>query len=212
MSAESRIPLYLFARAPVAGTVKTRMQPALSPDGSARLAEIMLLQTVSRVSKVWPGVTVVAVTPSEQHQVFQRMIREFGIKIAVQQGNDLGQRMANVLLAGIKDHGCAVVMGCDVPHFGNRILESCYAALSQGKNVVGPTLDGGFYLLGLQRYDDALFSGVRWGGAQVMAKLGRNAGSIGMELHQLDKLRDVDNFEDLVWLAGQDERYRDLLD
>ena len=205
------IPLYLFAKAPVAGKVKTRMQPRLSAEACARLAETMLRHSVQTAVEAWPGEVILATTPTSSHPVFDALCLDCGITAVEQRGADLGQRMGNLLRQGIAGAGGAAVMGCDVPHVTGDTLRTCHAEMGRGRNVVGPAADGGFYLLGLVSLDPSLFSGIEWGGDGVMADLEKNARRLGQDFVTLDSLRDIDKWEDLKWLASRCDRYQEFL-
>ena len=211
MSADSQIPLYLFAKAPVPGKVKTRLQPHLSEQRSAELAQLMLCRIVDTVVRYWPGELILAISPGRGHPVFDQLVNLYGISIVIQRGASLGDRMLNVLGRGISESGSAVVMGCDVPQIGADILQQCHVSLENGRNVAGPATDGGFYLLGLTQFDEHIFEGVVWGGDTVWARLSENASELGLELETLDRLRDIDNWNDLCWLADRDKRYQGFI-
>jgi len=203
-----RIPLYLFAKAPRAGEVKTRMQPQLSAAAAARLAQFMLGQTVENACAHWPGEVALCVAPRVDAPAFARLAARHQLAVTLQTGGDLGRRMRAALGAGIARAGAAAVMGCDVPHCPGAALARAHALLVRGENPVGTTVDGGFYFLGLQRVEAALFAGVTWSGAAVLAAVRARAAAAGLQLTDLPRLRDIDHYADLQWLAGVDPAYR----
>jgi len=204
--------LYLFAKEPVAGQVKTRLAPRLGYDQCARLARQMLQQSAMQVAQYWNGKLVLCVTPRIDAPLFREMADHLHCEIALQRGDDLGARMLSALSQGIQQSGVAVVMGCDVPHIPGDILEQASHALASGQNVIGPAQDGGFYLMGLHSPQAGLFEQVEWGGDQVLAKVMENSERYGVEFAALPVLRDIDLWDDLVWLAAQDDAYRQYLD
>ncbi len=205
------IPLFLFAKAPVPGKVKTRMQPELGKDGCARVAEAMLVQSAQKVLDHWPGNLVLCVFPDCDHDVFARLVHQTNCEIAVQVGENLGDRMLHALKSGIESSGSAVVMGCDVPHITAGILATTHHALCDGVNVVGPAEDGGFYLLGLGEFRSDIFREISWGTDTVMARLDKQANFLGLNLVRLPVMRDIDRWRDLVWLADHDPRYNSFV-
>ena len=211
MPGDSNIPLYLFAKAPVPGQVKTRMAPSLSPQRSAALASLMLTHSLSTISTVWPGRVVLTVSPDSSHPVFQHLNCIHSIEFSVQIDSDLGGRMAHVLAQGVQDSGAAVVMGCDVPYFDGSLLVRAHDMLEQGLDVVGPAEDGGFYLLGLHHFDTAIFRDIQWGTSSVLQDVNSRAEQVGMTLSRIATLRDIDNWSDLVWLAERDARYQQFV-
>ncbi len=211
MKGSSQIPLYLFAKAPVPGKVKTRMQPQLTENQSAELATQLILHSLEKVIDSWPGNCVLVVSPNSDHELFSQIKANHKIEIQVQIQGDLGQRMIHVLDQGVSEHGSAVVMGCDVPQITSEILIHCFNQLSPGKNVIGPAEDGGFYLLGLSEIDNALFDDVDWGGKGVMSQVLDNFRRLGFETDFCTELRDIDHWDDLKWLADIDPIYRQFL-
>jgi rSAM/selenodomain-associated transferase 1 len=208
MNDKDATPLYLFAKSPFPGEVKTRMQPHISRFQSARLATMMLIHSVETVSRFWPGQLVLTVSPDASHPVFDRLARSHRFDIQTQVPGDLGERMFYVLSQGIKHHGSAVVMGCDVPQISGESLQRVHGLLLDEKNVIGPASDGGFYLLGLTRINPGIFTGIRWGDEQVYSRVCQNFEDQGMALQSIAVLRDIDNWDDRVWLSGTDPRYR----
>lgn len=207
MKDRTGIPLYLFAKAPVPGKVKTRMMPELTPANCAELAELMLQQTLEKVAESWPGQRVLCADPDTRIPVFTKLCHHYGFQVEAQALGDLGDRMESSLKRGIKECGSAAVMGCDTPHISCENLRYLYQKMSNGENVVGPALDGGFYFLGLNRFDPVLFSDIQWGGDEVLEDLQKNARELDMRLCEYQILRDIDNWEDLCWLSTKDARY-----
>ncbi len=213
MCAESAIPipLYLMAKAPVPGQVKTRMAPEIGPRQSAKLARLMLAQTVANACRHWRGEVALCVWPRHAHPVFVQLAERYRLTITSQIDADLGSRMMAALKQGIARAGRAAVMGCDVPHCPGEILAGAYAMLARGENPVGPAEDGGFYLIGLSnlsRAENSLFNGICWDDPAPLQQVRENALSAGLHLSDLPPLRDIDRYADLQWLAGIDDAYK----
>ncbi|MEA3292157.1 MAG: TIGR04282 family arsenosugar biosynthesis glycosyltransferase [Pseudomonadota bacterium] len=209
--AEQPIPLCLFARAPRPGSVKTRLQPALGTQRAAAVAERMLRRSVETMAGAWPGSLVLAVTPDSNHPLFEELVDAYDLSLVLQHGADLGARMLHALEAGVAEAGCAAVVGSDVPQISGATLRQAHSKMTRGNNVLGPAADGGFYLLGLQRTDAAMFDGVRWGGSDVCEQVLRQSAALGLTFTQLPEMRDIDTPDDLVWLARKHEAFREFL-
>jgi uncharacterized protein len=194
--------LILFARQPIAGQVKTRFQPEYSAERAAEIAAYMIRATVELAVSAWPGDIILQAWPDTDHPLFQELAREFNIRLAPQIGDDLGARMLNALREGLKRHGSAAVMGCDAPHCAWDVLDQVNDWLARGKNVLGPTEDGGYYLIGMQEAVPELFDNMPWGSHQVLSMTLVRAEAIGIEFELLAKLRDIDTARDL-WLVAQ---------
>ena len=203
--------IYLFAKAPIAGRVKTRMQPGLSPQACARLAGRMFSQTCSTLSRHWSGPRVISAEPDIGHPLFRRLSRDHGFELEPQRGGDLGERMLHALSHGIARASAAAVVGADVPHIPGELVRQAEQLLQAGKEVVGPAADGGFYLLGLQSADAYLFRGIPWGEGDVLSLLLERARTGGRRFRLLPELRDIDHVRDLQWLAARDASYRQFL-
>ncbi|MCY4051904.1 MAG: TIGR04282 family arsenosugar biosynthesis glycosyltransferase [Gammaproteobacteria bacterium] len=211
MNAKQSIPLYLFAKAPEPNQVKTRMQPSLSPQHSAELAAMMLEDAMSKVSKYWEGEKILATAPDIEHPTLQTLATHYEFRLEEQVEGDLGIKIWHVLEQGMLQSGGVVVLGSDVPLIPDYVIRDTYQYICQGTNVVGPTLDGGFYLLGLTSLIKGIFANIQWSTGSVYDSLKRNTKSSNIQLTEHPILRDIDNIEDLQWLADQDARYQKFM-
>ena len=200
-------PLYLFAKVPAPGAVKTRLRPHLNDRRCVELARLMLEDSAAKAAAHWPGRTVLCITPHLQDPFITALAERLDLEQILQAEGDLGRRMQTALAAGIARHGAAVVMGCDVPFIPADWLERSHRLMRRGANLIGPATDGGFYLLGLHHCPPDLFSGIRWGGAGVRAALLARAAERDLRLRALPSLQDIDRPEDLRRLAGTHPAY-----
>ncbi len=194
--------LIIFARQPIPGHVKTRLQPDYGPERAAEIAACMIRATVELAVSAWPARVSLYASPDPDHPLFRELESEFGIRLARQAGGDLGVRMLTALRDGIERGGSAAVLGCDVPHVGWGAIDQANDWLAGGRNVLGPTEDGGYYFIGLQEARPELFEDVPWGGVKVLETTLVRAQKLGMEFDLLAKLRDIDTANDL-WLIAQ---------
>jgi uncharacterized protein len=199
--------LYLFAKQPVPGRVKTRLQPDYTPEAAAAIAEALIRETVELAISCWPGPIYLCAAPDPEHPVFTDLSQSYAIELLPQGEGDLGARMQRALAHGIALHEAAAVMGSDIPHCPWEVLDEANALLARGHNVIGPTEDGGYYFLGLTAPHPELFTDIVWGGPEVLATTLRRAADEGIEFAPLPTLRDIDTAADL-WLVAQ--RYEPL--
>ena len=196
----SNIPLILFAKAPIAGQVKTRLSTHCTDQQCADIAEILLEITVQKAIKYWPGRVILSVFLDPSH-VFLKSLRErYELELSLQVEGDLGFKMASAL----DQHGYpAAVMGCDVPQISAELLQYAHNILEKGGEVIGPAEDGGFYLLGAKQSNQELLSKQKWGEQSVYLDTMKLAAKQRRELIPMDRLRDIDNWQDLVTVSNQ---------
>jgi rSAM/selenodomain-associated transferase 1 len=118
-----------------------------------------------------------------------------------QAGEELGQRMHGAFVDAFEERGSRVVMiGSDCPGLTADRLGEALDALRRQDMVLGPASDGGYYLIGLSRPEPGLFEGIAWGGERVLTQTLSQADGLGLSVHRLGVLSDVDRPEDLhVW-------------
>jgi len=194
--------LILFSKQPVAGQVKSRLHGVYGPQRAAEIAAFCIHRTVELATASWPGDVYLYGWPDAGHELYAGLAAAFPIDLGRQSGGDLGEKMSRALEQGIARAGAAAVMGCDVPHCPGAALRQAYDALASGKNVIGPTQDGGYYFIGLQRVLVELFTDIPWGGPAVLARTLARAAEQAMEFVRLPELRDLDRPEDLRAVAA----------
>ncbi|MCR4348215.1 MAG: TIGR04282 family arsenosugar biosynthesis glycosyltransferase [Sulfuricaulis sp.] len=204
--------LIIFARQPVPGETKTRLQPDYSPEKSAEIAAFMIRATVELAVSAWPGDVMLYAWPGVAHPLFQDIANEFKIGLAPQVEGDLGAKMLDALRAVMKPRGSAAIMGCDVPQCGWDVLDQANDWLARGKSVLGPTEDGGYYFIGLQEARPELFADIPWGSGRVLEMTLSRADKLGLEFELLPKLRDIDTANDLWFIAQKYEPLRRFLE
>ncbi len=192
----------IFAKQPRPGQVKTRLQPEYTSEQAAEIAAFLIRETVELAVASWPGAAYLCAAPDADYPLFHDLAK-LGVVLIEQGEGDLGARMHRAIAFGIERHGAAAAFGCDVPHCPWEILDDANSALARGDNVLGPTDDGGYYLIGLSRAREELFAGIAWGGPCVLSATLERAQAIGIDFTLLPSLRDIDTAADL-WLVARD--------
>jgi len=195
--------LLIFTRYPEAGKTKTRLIPALGAEGAANLQRQMSEHTLLQVSEL-QSLRPLSVEVRFDGGNSLLMQDWLGRDIVYQpQGEgDLGCRMARSLsttmLAGI-DY--VVIIGTDCPDLNAQLMMQAFHQLHLAHDLVlGPAIDGGYYLIGLRRFIPELFSGISWGTAKVFQQTVEIAKNLNLSVAYLPQLADVDRPEDLlVW-------------
>lgn len=209
-----RTQVIVMAKAPRPGQVKTRLHPLLGPTGSARLAAGLLAHTLSVATASGLDVTVAYDPPDAAGDIGALMPP--GVAIVPQRPGDLGERMA-AAAADPLDRGRPVILiGTDAPTLRAETLRDAAERLQGADVVLGPTADGGYYLLGLSRPVPAIFElGAVWGGPTVFLDSLDAAAKSTATVSLLEMRRDLDTPDDAAALAADPElpvELRHLLD
>jgi hypothetical protein len=187
----------IFAKAPVPGKVKTRLIPALGDIGAARLAHEMLLRTVAEAEAAGLAIPELCASPHPLDPEWEPFLPKAPIRYTDQGEGDLGERLARaarrVTILGEQ----VLLIGTDCPKLDRHRLRAAGAMLAEHDAVIHPTLDGGYALLGLRRFDSTLFEGISWSTAEVSAQTLDRIERLGWSVHVGETLRDVDEPADL---------------
>lgn len=187
------------------GTVKTRMCPPLTPDEAASLHGSLVMDVVERTRSLRRFDVFLACTPRIDHPFFQTLATRHRIRLCDQVGEDLGQRMDHALTAAFT-HGYAhaVLVGTDIPNLSAQHYERAKALLQTTDVVLGPTEDGGYYLVGAKQPVPALFAEIPWSTGDVLAQSQARAEQAGLVVGLLDSERDLDTFDDVQAFLHED--------
>lgn len=193
----SPVDIAILARAPIPGTAKTRLIPAIGASGAARLHRKMVLRTLRTAHQADLGGDVVLWgTPTISHRFF-RSLAECGVMCREQPAGDLGERMQSVLRATLPRP--TLLVGTDCPCMTPEHLVAAANALVGGHDAVFlPAEDGGYGLIGLRSpAHSLLFAGVPWGTSEVMGETRRRLEAINYSWAEPATLWDIDTPEDL---------------
>lgn len=210
----SEAALVLFAKAPIPGQVKTRLCPPLTPDEAAGLHGSFVLDALEqsrRAAKLARGKSAqgsldrfVACAPSPAHVFFKILEEREGVRLIHQIGDDLGARMEQAFKALFAmDYQRVLLVGTDLPTLPASVYMQALSLLSDHDLVLGPSLDGGYYLIGLKRPAPDLFAGMPWSTDRVLALTQKKADTLGLKTALLPPCRDVDTIDDLLALIHE---------
>ena len=196
--------LIIFAKAPVPGEVKTRLCPPLDEEEAASLHGSLVLDAIER-TKGLQGITLyVAGAPDLEHPFFKVLEGRYGAKLLLQRGPDLGARMKQAMQdafgLGAKE---VLLTGTDLPGLPRAQLVQALALIKRHEVVLGPTADGGYYLIGLRKMLPDLFQGVVWSTGSVFAETKKKIEGAGLSLGLLPACRDLDTLDDLKHFVAQ---------
>lgn len=194
--ADARI--LVFAKPPLAGYSKRRLIPALGPRGAAQLHAELVRRTLATATAAQLAPVELWCAQQVGHAFFRHCLDRFPIRLKQQQGDDLGQRMAHAFQATLTEVKHVLLIGCDCPALTAADLDAALHSLRQGNAcVLKPAEDGGYVLIGLSRFDAALFADLPWGGCHVMATTRARLAALDWRWQALASSWDVDRPEDL---------------
>lgn len=186
----------VFARAPRPGGAKTRLVPRLGEWGAARLQWRLTRRAVRLARAALPRRVELHVT--SPHGLF----RALRVKLKVQKGRDLGERMHHALRAALQRHRVAILVGSDCPALTPRDLRRAARLLGGHDVVLAPAEDGGYALVGMRRARASVFRGVSWGTSAVLPQTLSNIRDSDLSLALLRTVWDVDRPADLERLRS----------
>ena len=208
-TAQSPTPQYpdaciiVFAKAPIAGQVKTRMAPALNEQESVQLHSQLVrhclreavMADVAHV-QLWCGSDI-------NHSFFEELSAEHSVPRFLQQGHSLGGRMHHAFASVLQQYKYAIIIGTDCPAVNHSDYQSALDALRSGSGaVISAAEDGGYVLLGLKKAEMSLFQDIHWGSEHVFSETIQCLQDIGYQWAEIRNHYDIDRYEDLTRLLG----------
>ncbi len=195
--------IIVFAKNPKAGYVKTRLNPPLDKNQSASLAESFLMDTINLVSKIIKvNKKLLYYYPQNSTPYFKSVIKG-NWTLELQKGKNLGERITNAIIRSMKREECPViVIGTDSPALPAAYISEALKALDSVDVVVGPCLDGGFYLVGVRQYHRGLFRNIRWSSEYVLLDTIQNINKKKLTVRLLPMWFDVDDINGLLKLQN----------
>ena len=193
--------LICFTRVPKPGVTKTRLLPILSGDQCAKL-HTAFLTDLARVYSEIEANLFVAYTADPDWEIL-KSIFPVATGFFPQEGADLGEKMYRAICAVLEQGYDAVVLtGADLPRLTTAHLDSGFAALETADIAIGPTSDGGYYLVGMKQPHRAIFENQQYGGSTVLENTVTAGQAAGLTVAPVDSCDDVDTPEDLRALTS----------
>ena len=186
-----------FSRCPEPGRSKTRLIPAVGAEGAARLQEVFLRDTLTRLSSLAETSVVLWVAGDPRHAAIQRATHELPVAISSQEGEGLGDRIECAFARGLESAEKMILVGSDSPTVPLSLLERAYEVLDDQDAVLGPTPDGGYYLIGFRQGRRPQLNGVRWSTTRTLSDTQSAFSHQGLSHSLLPPWYDVDTSADL---------------
>jgi rSAM/selenodomain-associated transferase 1 len=192
--------LVIVGKAPRPGRTKTRLVPPLSIDQAADLSSAFLLDTVELGRGLgWECVSVVHPAEPHEAEVLAQLLPP-DVRLCAQVGLGLGSALQGAFAGHFAEQFDRVVLvDSDSPTLPSEVLHAACAGLDEYDVTLGPSVDGGYYLLGLRQQHDELFEGITWSTALVFAQTLRQARLLNVQC--LPEWYDVDAPDDLRRLS-----------
>ena len=196
--------LAIFCKTPELGLVKTRLAASIG-DQKALEIYLDLLKITDGETKPFSSSRHVFLTSAleesleKMRSTLQRqdLFTDPKTNFAIQQGEDLGQRMSAAFETLFQNHRSVVLIGCDLPELTSTLITQAFEALQNNDLVIGPSYDGGYYLIGLNKNTPELFEEISWSTEKVLKQTLERAERLSLKVQLLGQLRDIDTLEDL---------------
>ena len=202
MTLKGKRVLGLFAKYWNLGKVKTRLAAKTSDEFACRVHRLFLATTLSRFRQMADSRHLVfAPANSRQPLVDSQLCRDW--TLTAQCEGDLGRRMCSFLDQCIRNDGDRVVLiGADSPHLPAETIEQAFESLQDHEVVIGPSDDGGYYLIGMTVLVSSVFENIAWSTATVFDHTVERLKQLGHSYEVLPSWYDVDELSDLERLAA----------
>lgn len=196
--------LIVVGKAPVAGSAKTRLVPPLSAQDAADLYRGFLLDTLDLADSLgWECTSVVH--PRGDGRLLAVLLAEMRVELLEQRTTGLGDALAYAFEHHLaQGYDTAILIGSDNPTLSARPVQAAWRSLQAGADVaIGPTTDGGYYLIGMREPHLGVFSGIEWSTPHVYGQTLERARQLDLQVHSVPEWYDVDEPDDLERLCTE---------
>ena len=172
--------------------VKTRLKTSIGKNKSIWVYNQILKKTVLVLKNIKSDIAVFHYNSIISKNPFKNFSKWNKIQI----GKNLGEKISNAFNWGFeKGYKKIIIIGSDLWDLNEEIINKGFLELNKNKVVIGPSIDGGYYLLGLNKKMPKIFEGIKWGTQSVLAETLK---LLEHEPYILPELNDIDTFEDLI--------------
>jgi rSAM/selenodomain-associated transferase 1 len=191
--------LILFVKDPVPGNVKTRLGTTIGMESAAQLYRVFAESSFAIAAEMVKHSTRVFIwyAPGTEREVIQAWVGNEEFEYAEQRGDSLGDRMRYAFHEAFR-YGAtkAVILGTDIPELDLPLVATAFRSLLEHDVVIGPSTDGGYYLLGMVTPGVEVFEGVPWSTAGALPATLRLVEQSHATFALLAELSDIDTLED----------------
>ena len=200
----------MFCKSPRLDPVKTRLAKSFGEDFAASFYSKLLETLNSEFLHLDDSTQKTCYTLSECAYI-SKLFKE-GFKIQVQRGDRLSEKIEYILKEAFTQSAEKVlIVASDTPDLSSSIIKEAFDRLDSNDIVIGPSEDGGYYLLGLKRFHKQVFSNIDWSTRSVLSQTKERIGELGLSGFYLEELIDIDEASDLLsWLSSSKARHHPL--
>lgn len=199
---EERAPaIVAFAKHPRLERVKTRLAASIGATSAVTIYEAMLKDTLSNLNLDQRVIKYIATSTSLKDKYFLDLAEEYSCRLLEQQGGDLGERMLNCIEQLGNHHNLVIIVGTDAPILPMDGISQGIADRENWDVMLGPTFDGGYYLIGMHHPQPELFSRIAWSTGTVLSQTRSRCLANKLRIRELPAYVDVDDRESLQCLA-----------
>lgn len=192
-----------MCKAPELGKVKTRLAATVGDDSALEIYTTMFRHILGNISEA-PCEILLCVEGDEGALPSTHYMRY------AQRGDGLGERIVNAIVDAGSFDSC-VVIGTDAPFLDAHVLGNSFAQLESSDVVIGPSLDGGYYLIGFNVMNTTLFDRISWSSEHVLLQTIERCNELGLKLELLPSMIDVDTVGDVLMLETEEERHTPIV-
>ncbi|MBI5194711.1 MAG: TIGR04282 family arsenosugar biosynthesis glycosyltransferase [Nitrospirae bacterium] len=190
--------LIIFAKTPIPGKVKTRLQPDISPEEGLKIYKSFVREIAGRCSKLKGVDKFLGCAPTKDDDFLKGLAATHWFEMFNQRGKDLGARILNAF----KDHfkkgyKKVIIIGTDSPTIPVKFIKKAFSELDKNDFVLGPCCDGGYYLIGARKVFPKVFDNIPWDTSEVLIKTIDRLDASRIKFFLLPFWYDVDTIKDL---------------
>lgn len=187
--------LIVFVKNPRLGKVKTRLAESIGDQKALKIYQILLDHTLLVTQNLFMDKTVYYSDFIPANDSWKKA----GFSQQIQTGNDLGEKMSNAFRAAfIKGYDKVVLIGSDCYDLEESHLKSAFYQLEKKQVVLGPAVDGGYYLIGMTEHFSDLFKNKKWSSSTVFNDTFTDILNQNLTAYKLHELSDIDDLKDLI--------------
>lgn len=194
--------IIIFTRVPIPGQTKTRLESFLTKNQCVEIHKNFLKDIKSTCEKLNRDIFVFY-TPEDKDNILKSILG-YKFKYKVQEGNDLGEKMYNAINHVLsKKYKSCILIGADIPYLKEEDLENAFKILKYKDIVLGPTMDKGYYLVGMKKATKLIFENIEYGHGNVLDNTIASIKNLNLTYDLINKNVDIDEKEDLFYFYNE---------